>query len=846
MAQPNGVNGGDLHVEALSGGVVSLDSVTRIGDDTVGNADNYAYMNHTITADGTGSRIEAPVLTQLIDRDSYQLSTIKAVNGGEIAAPMLNELQRFNLVLDGTGTIPISQITSFTDGVITVDGSSMPGIAYTFPGLTNANGMDFLVQGDATLTLPGITNLTAEIPKGSIFRASGAGSHLSLPNLLNVVIPANNYSNLKVEALTGGVVSLPVLTQIADSATNGSYNYCTITADGAGSRIEAPVLTQLIDRDSFTLSTIKAINGGEIAAPMLNELQRFNLVLDGTGTIPISQITSFTDGVITVDGSSMPGIAYTFPGLTNANGMDFLVQGDATLTLPAVVNFTSDNSNASIFRATGVGSHLSLPNLQTIVAQQNGVSGGDLQVEALSGGVISLDSVTRIGDDTAGSAGNYTYVNHTLTADGTGSRIEAPVLTQLIDRNSYQLSAINAKNNGTIVLEPGNSTMVEYVIVDVSTGGTIEGSIELASMSTLKGTGPITGNVTNGGSVSPTGSFTIGGDYTQLAGGTLNIDVSNTGGFTVEPMHVGGTMTLDGTLTLTRTGGFEPALGASAQIFDASNITGSFSTLNGATLPNSKEFRLVSVESGVMTLLTVPAGILLGNFNSDTTVDAADYVVWRKNFGAATSPFAGADGNGDGIVDQTDYAFWRAFYGNSQAAGSVAAAALESESNTPVASSLDAAAQEESLTSAERAADDGGAEAPPVPDALPTQPALSKPQSPTVANSIARSADENSPRPLSPDVVDLAVADYGNDRVTVHRNGRLTSRSNQFSGTARSKDLLLLKAVQKRIVRPVEEAISSGRPQRDNACADREAPLGRLKKEATSFPGAASGEVTEL
>ena len=48
--------------------------------------------------------------------------------------------------------------------------------------------------------------------------------------------------------------------------------------------------------------------------------------------------------------------------------------------------------------------------------------------------------------------------------------------------------------------------------------------------------------------------------------------------------------------------------------------------------------------TGEVTLAAVPS--LPGDFNNDGTVDAADYVVWRKNPG--------------GIYTQNDFNLWRA------------------------------------------------------------------------------------------------------------------------------------------------------------------------------------------
>ena len=58
--------------------------------------------------------------------------------------------------------------------------------------------------------------------------------------------------------------------------------------------------------------------------------------------------------------------------------------------------------------------------------------------------------------------------------------------------------------------------------------------------------------------------------------------------------------------------------------------------------------------------LPPPVPPIPGDYNSDGTVDAADYVVWRKNPG--------------GIYTQNDFNTWRAHFGQTASSGSVAAA----------------------------------------------------------------------------------------------------------------------------------------------------------------------------
>jgi hypothetical protein len=62
---------------------------------------------------------------------------------------------------------------------------------------------------------------------------------------------------------------------------------------------------------------------------------------------------------------------------------------------------------------------------------------------------------------------------------------------------------------------------------------------------------------------------------------------------------------------------------------------------------------------------TIPsAPLLLGDYDQNGVVDAADFVLWRKTVGTAgVVPFSGADGSGNGSVGAEDYDVWRAHFG---------------------------------------------------------------------------------------------------------------------------------------------------------------------------------------
>jgi hypothetical protein len=60
------------------------------------------------------------------------------------------------------------------------------------------------------------------------------------------------------------------------------------------------------------------------------------------------------------------------------------------------------------------------------------------------------------------------------------------------------------------------------------------------------------------------------------------------------------------------------------------------------------------------------------DFNRDGTVDAIDYVIWRKNKGKNVPPGTAGDADGNGVVNDDDYQVWRAQFGTSTNDGAAA------------------------------------------------------------------------------------------------------------------------------------------------------------------------------
>jgi hypothetical protein len=68
------------------------------------------------------------------------------------------------------------------------------------------------------------------------------------------------------------------------------------------------------------------------------------------------------------------------------------------------------------------------------------------------------------------------------------------------------------------------------------------------------------------------------------------------------------------------------------------------------------------------SLVTEIAPTLVGDYNDDGAVDAADYVVWRKNLGQTVS-LPNRDTNNSGPISLDDFDSWTTNYGSSASSG---------------------------------------------------------------------------------------------------------------------------------------------------------------------------------
>jgi hypothetical protein len=171
----------------------------------------------------------------------------------------------------------------------------------------------------------------------------------------------------------------------------------------------------------------------------------------------------------------------------------------------------------------------------------------------------------------------------------------------------------------------------------------------------------------------------VSGSYSMGPAARLEMEIGGPNYFSdIDWVDVAGTIALGGTLEVDLIGGYVPT-GPSGfpVVVSTSGRTGMFTNAILPDLPGGLQFELEYTP----TVVNLAIGGIAGDYNKNSIVDTADYVVWRKTYLQSGSTLA-ADGDFDGTVDDDDYEVWLAAFGQSAPGSGAGGAAAVPEPST--------------------------------------------------------------------------------------------------------------------------------------------------------------------
>jgi hypothetical protein len=431
-------------------------------------------------------------------------------------------------------------------------------------------------------------------------------------------------------------------------------------------------------------------SGGAGTSTVVSAFTNTGAIQVNTGTI------KFTGGGMLHGGS----ISFAAGKIAEvAGGGDFSVLGTTTASGAGMLKISSGH----VFVATGnAGSFTNFTGGANLV-----VSGGHL--EANDGGTLTLNltgasSVQLTGSGTVGGAGTtFNNGNFQVSGGGINGNLTNSSANFTVANGSVLLSGGGTlSNTGTITQSDvsevqigGHSTLANqagalYEIQDDSDIVTGFQSGFLTNAGTLRKSGG-TGTSQVGVPFTNTGKITINSGTLQVSGGLFELSSTSTLEFKlagVSPavdfgkIYVTDPFALAGTFQASLAPGYTPALGDSFHVIDwNSNPSGVF---NAFTLPALSAGLAWNVSQLAVTGILSVIPDILGDYNHNGFVDAADYTVWRDTLGSTTDLRANGDKTGASaaVIDLADYNFWKSHFGNH--AGSSSSSGGAADANRPV------------------------------------------------------------------------------------------------------------------------------------------------------------------
>lgn len=482
---------------------------------------------------------------------------------------------------------------------------------------------------------------------GGTLDLGGNSEHAGAVALSSGAISGATGSTLQPTSMTisGGTINVPIVAS-GDVAKQGS-GVVTLPAS-----VSAATLT-------ISAGVLNAQGGITANTSVANAAQ---LQLRGSVS---GGLSSAAGGVITLLGSSVITGAVTINGTLEVVGQTAVFPtGDN----PQVASTTIAGGVISSGDAYGVGA---MSGYGAVVSPISNATGSATPSISATVGALSLGTYSA-----ADSLATYTG---SLNAGSSALNLASSGYTSIGGSVSLAGGSINSING---VRVKSGKTLSGFGLVSgpldnqgTVTGGTGGNVLHLTGQVT--GPGSFTQNVSFEGSYSPgnsPASVSFGGATTLAATNQLIMEL---GGTTLSTQYdhitASGSLALGGALKVSLINGFVPAAGETFDLLDfgAGSLSGTFSSIVLPTLAAGLQWNASQLYT------TGALGVnLLGDYNGNGVVDAADYVVYRATLGSSGTALA-ADGNGNGVIGAGDYDVFRSNFGHQAGSGAgVASAAV--------------------------------------------------------------------------------------------------------------------------------------------------------------------------
>ncbi|MBX3425545.1 MAG: autotransporter-associated beta strand repeat-containing protein [Pirellulales bacterium] len=465
-----------------------------------------------------------------------------------------------------------SEPFTLNGGALAVGGGASAALTLAGPITVNAGGGTFQVDGgggDDALT---VTSAIGGAAAGAVNANIDGGSRMTVAGAVS--------NNGALNKNGTGVLALAASATVSSPLVNVSNGSLDVTA--LGTFVVANGQTLSGSGGGVVTGNVSAASGSTIRV--------------GSAGMPTQLVYQYLDATHGVGGNTTLSSGATFEPTTNPDWQLRTALGNNGTIYQGG---SDDPASAPELKSTITG--LTPGATYTVYANYWDATGSQWQIRAgtTSGALTLYDSPD---DAVAGAVDGINtstlfYATAPLRTEGNRTMYGAPMGNMVADVNGHIAVFID---------DGGNAS--------VGDGRTWYDGLSFSDGSTA--------------AISQT--MTVSGDLTLNAGSTLAIDISTPSAH--DKLNVTGNLAAGGTLAVSLQAG-SPTLAAGNvfDILDFASASGSFSTVSLPSLTGGLSWDTSSLLTTGQ--LSVVAGGLPGDFNSDTKVDGSDFLAWQRNPG---------------------------------------------------------------------------------------------------------------------------------------------------------------------------------------------------------------------